>query len=227
MGRPRAFPAHARRPVPVGEKTCRRRGGGVPLRKRAGPLHARGAPRWQTESAHREAAAPAETSAVKSTTNGPFVRQEVRRPIHLGERTRATIRDFSLERVFGATFRKHLPLCCRETIERGRRDHHRRQCRHHRPGPLPGPHRAGACDERSHESRGAQALPAGPTSRHPGGQLRTHRPAAPGHRSDQGLGAAARIPAVDAGDRPGGRALQHLLRRAPAHGAGAQGLPAP
>src|SRR5690606_13568930 len=58
----------------------------------------------------------------ESTAMIPFVRQAARQPIHLDSKSRATIRDFSLERVFGATFRKQLPLCCRETIERGRRD---------------------------------------------------------------------------------------------------------
>lgn len=32
-------------------------------------------------------------------------------------------------------------------FERGRRDHHRRQCHHHCPGPLPEPTPAGACHE--------------------------------------------------------------------------------
>ena len=73
----------------------------------------------------------------------------------------------------------------------------------------------------------ARPLPARPTSRNPGGQLRAHRPAAPGHRGHPRLRAAARLPAVDAGDRPGRRPVQHLVRRPPADGAGAQGLPAP
>ena len=59
--------------------------------------------------------------------------------IHPDTQSRRAIRLFSLERVFGATFRKLLPLGSRETIERGRRDHHRRQCHHHCPGPPPGP----------------------------------------------------------------------------------------
>src|SRR5687767_4764166 len=87
-----------------GERVC-------DSRRERGLLHASRDTRWQTETRNREVIA----SAVKSTTIGPFVRRGAWRPIHLSERLRTTIRDFSLERVFGATFRKQLPLCCRET----------------------------------------------------------------------------------------------------------------
>ncbi len=217
---------HRSEALPCAEKACRRRGGACRSGKGRGRFTRAGAHDGRL-SPRAARPPPRETSAVKSTTNGPFARQG-RAATNTPRRKNASRNSrFFTRTCVWRNLSKHLPLCCRETIERGRRDHHRRQCRHHCPGPLPGPHRAGACDERSRASRGAQAFPAGPTSRHPGGQLRTHRPPAPGHRGHQGLGAAARVPAVDAGDRSGGRALQHLLRRAPAHGAGAQGFPAP
>ncbi len=76
-------------------------------------------------------------------------------------------------------------------FERGRRDHHRRQCRHHCPGPLPAdPIRAGACHEqRCHDPGGDRTattctFAARSTSRHPRRQLRPHRSAAACDRSD-------------------------------------------
>ncbi len=84
-----------------------------------------------------------------------------------------------------------------EHSRRGRRDHHHRQCHHHCPGST----RPGTRHERRHDiprRPTTRTLPAGPASRDPGGQLRAHRPAAQGHRGDQGLRTAPGLPAVHA-----------------------------
>src|SRR6478609_4389436 len=49
-------------------------------------------------------------TAVKGTATDPFARQAHRPAIHPDTCSRQAIRFFSLERVFGATFRKQLPL---------------------------------------------------------------------------------------------------------------------
>ena len=59
------------------------------------------------------------------------------------------------------------------------------------------------------------------------GRSRPDPAPAQGARGDPRLGPAARLPAVDAGDRRGGRADQHLQRRPTSSHAAAQGLPAP
>ena len=52
--------------------------------------------------------------------NEPICPPDRASAIHPDTPSRQVIRDFSLERVFGATFRKQLPLSSRETNERGR-----------------------------------------------------------------------------------------------------------
>ncbi|CAM5724463.1 hypothetical protein SVIOM342S_03181 [Streptomyces violaceorubidus] len=101
--------------------------------------------RWETRAVERDAGWQTERHpggrhhGGEEYSNEPFCPPSATVAIHPDMQDERAIRVFSLERVFGATFRKLLPLCSRETIERGRRDHHRRQSHHHCPGTPPGP----------------------------------------------------------------------------------------
>lgn len=71
--------------------------------------------------------------------NSPLPARNSLASIHLKLRSQQVSTVFSLERVFGATFRKPLPLCSQGDHSRGAQcDHRSRQCHHHCPGPLPG-----------------------------------------------------------------------------------------